>query len=251
MGVIGCGKQKGAEGFHSLGMENMASNILEMGEVMARESNVAFGVALLENAYDETFHVEAVLREDLLRREPELLKLAKERFPGIRFPELDVLVVDRIGKDISGDGADPNITGRFYAPGIQGGTTVQRIAYLDLTQASHGNAIGMGVADFITRKLAGKLDLESVYMNTITNCVLPPAKIPPIMDTEELAIRAAIRTLLHVDRDAVRMVRIRDTLHLEEIWISEALLPQAQARPDMEILSPPRPMRFDIHGDLL
>ncbi len=251
MGVIGCGKQRGAESFHSLGMEEMASNLVEMGEVLQAESNVAFGVAILENAYDETFHVEAVLRQEFLRREPALLNMAKERFPRILFPEQDVLVVDRIGKDISGDGADPNITGRFYAPGLQGRNTVQRIAYLDLTPASHGNAIGLGVADFTTRKLAEKLDLESIYMNTVTNCVLPPAKIPLIMDTEELAIRAAVRTLLHTDRDHVRMVRIQDTLHLGEIWISEALLPQAEAESCIEILSAPEPMRFDEKGNLL
>ena len=251
MGVIGCGKQKGAEQFHSLGMENMADNLREMGAVMIRESNVAFAVALLENAYDETFHVEAVVGRDLLTREPELLDLAKARFPRILFPELDVLVVQRIGKDISGDGADPNITGRFYAPGIQGSPQVQRIAYLDLTPASHGNAIGMGVADFITRKLWEKVDLESIYMNTVTNCVIPPAKIPLIMDTEELAIRAAVRTLLHTDKEHVRLVCIQDTLHLGEIRISEALLPQAEATPGIEILSQPEPMRFDSAGNLI
>lgn len=251
MGVVGCGKQRGAEEFHALGIEHMAANIVEMGKVMLAKSNVVFGLAILENAYDETFHVEAMPNEEILQREPELLQLAKKHFPQIMFPAYDMLIVENIGKNISGDGADPNITGRFYAPNIPNFPQVQRLVYLDLTEESHGNAIGLGVADFITKKLFEKIDLESMYINTLTNCVVPPAKIPVIMDTAELAIKAGIRTLLHTDRSVPKIIQIQDTLHLNEIYISESLLPQAKENSQIEIISPPLPMRFNTAGELL
>jgi len=250
MGVIGCGKQKGAEGFHSLGMENMASNIVEMGQVMLKKSNVLFGIAILENAYDETLKLEAIPKEHIMERESELLKIAKQNIAKIMIPEFDVLIVDRIGKNISGDGADPNITGRFYAPGISAEPRVQRLVYLDLTEESHGNAIGLGVADCITRKLFQKIDLESMYMNVVTNCVMPPAKIPMILDTDELAVKTAVRTLLHADKNAPRIVRIQDTLHLGEIEVSEALLDEVKRNSHMEILSEKKEISFDEKGNL-
>ena len=251
MGVIGCGKQRGAEEFHSLGLENMSTNIVEMWQIMMAKSNVAFGIAVLENAYDETFRIEAMLRENIIQRESKLLLLAKEHFARIMFSEYDVLVVERIGKNISGDGADPNITGRFYSPSIPDNPKVQRLVYLDLTEESSGNAIGIGVADFITRRLFDKVGLESMYMNTVTNCVVQPAKIPLIMDTDELAIKAGVRTLIHADKNRPRIIIIKDSLHLEEIEISEALFPEALANPNIEILSEPRSIEFTSTGSMI
>jgi hypothetical protein len=245
IGVIGLGKQKGAESFHSLGMENMATNIIDMGRVMLKKANVAMGFAIVENAYDETCIIEAIPPENLIQRERELLKTAKEKMARIKPGPLDVLVVDEIGKNISGDGADPNITERFYSPSIINKREPQRLVYLDLTAESHGNAIGLGVADFITRKLMNKIDYESMYMNVITNCVPLPAKIPLIMPNARMAVQAAVRTCLHIDQRNLRLVRIKNTLSLEEIFVTQPLLEDIRGRDDIQIMSGPLPLWFD------
>ena len=251
IGVVGCGKQPGAEGFHSQGMENMAENLVAMGKVMLEKSNVAFGLAIVENAYDETMLIEAIARTELMAREHELLQIAKRSIAKILIPEFDVLIVDQIGKNISGDGADPNITGRFYAPGIEAEPHVQRIVYLHLTEESHGNAIGLGVADCISQNLFEKIDRESMYMNVLTNCVPGPAKIPMVLQTDRLAVQAAIRTTLHVDHAKPRVVRILDSLHLGEIEVSEALVETVRKTPGMEVLSEGREIQFDENGTIL
>jgi hypothetical protein len=226
MAVVGLGKQPGATAFHSRGLEHMASNLQQMGEVVFATDHVVAGLAILENAYDETSAVTLLSKQEILEQEPRLLEQAKCSMAAIKYPEIDVLIVEKIGKDISGDGMDPNITGRFYSPfvDVTGKPKVQRIVALDISEASHGNGIGLGVADFIPRSLFEKLHLPAIYMNALTNCVLAPAKLPLIMEDEEAAVKAAILTCLGIDRSAVRIVRIKDTLSLEDIWVSEALL---------------------------
>jgi len=246
MGAIGLGKQKGAESFHSLGMENMAKNLVEMGRVVLEKANVAVGLAILENAYDQTYILEMIPAENLMDRERELLEVAKSKMACILPGPLDVLVVDEIGKNISGDGADPNITRRFYSPYVQCAGSPQRLVYLDLTPESHGNAIGLGVADFITQKLMDKIDYESMYMNVITNCVPEPAKLPLIMPNETMAVQAAIRTCLRTDPGSPRLAHIKNTLHLEEIYITLPLLNDVKDRDDLVLLDGPHPLRLDI-----
>ena len=246
MSVIGLGKQKGAESFHSLGTENMSANIVEMGKVVLEKSNIAMGIAIMENAYDETCIIEAIPPENLIPREIELLKTARGKMPRIKPGPLDVLVVDEIGKNISGDGADPNITGRFYAPSAENEIAPQRLVYLDLTDESHGNAMGVGVADFITQRLMDKIDRESMYMNAVTNCTLAPAKIPLVMPDARMAVQAAIRTCINADRTNIRLARIKNTLNLEEIFVTQSLLENIREKEDMQILDGPLPLAPDI-----
>jgi hypothetical protein len=163
---------------------------------------------------------------------------------------MDVLVVDRIGKEFSGTGMDPNITGRHTTPYGSDGARIEKIAVLDVTDATHGNAVGIGLADFTTRRLVGRLDLDAMYANGLTSTVVVGVRIPAAMPTEREAIQAAVKTCGVTDRARVRLVRIRNTLHLADLWISEALLDDARANPAITVLGEPEAMRFDDDGRL-
>ena len=169
--------------------------------------------------------------------------------PSLGFAECDVLVVDRIGKDISGCGMDPNITGVFATPGMTGGIKAQRRCILGLTEKTHGNGYGMGAADCITRRFFNELDLNAVYPNAITSTSLGFSKIPLIMESDRDALALCIRTCNGIDREKVRVIRIRDTLHLSEFEISESLI--SQLPENMEVLSDPYGLPFDENGNLL
>ncbi|BCU83006.1 hypothetical protein JIR001_27890 [Polycladomyces abyssicola] len=246
---IGLGKQKGAEACHRLGFGQMAENIVDMGRILISRLPIVFGVALVENAYDQLCHVEVVLSDQIETREPTLLEMAKSRMPRLLFPDLDVLVIDRIGKNISGDGMDPNITGRYPTPYAQGGPRVNKMVVLDLTSETGGNANGVGTADFTTQRLVDQMDNIATYANGLTSTVVAPTKIPTTLPNDRLAVQAAVKTCNILDLHLVKLVRIRDTLHLGEIRISETLLPEAEQHPDVEVLSQPEPMQFDGEGN--
>ncbi len=248
--AIGLGKQKGAEACHQLGFKHMAENVPKMARVMLDKLPIAFGVALVENAYDETCIAEVLPARQIEEREPELLKEAKLRMPKILFDPLDVLVIDYIGKNISGDGMDPNITGRFPTPYAHGGPDVSKMVVLDLTPETEGNANGIGTADFTTQRAVDKMDRVATYANGLTSTVCAPTKIPTTLPNDEYAIKAAVKTCNILDYTKCRLVRIRDTLHLGEIEISEPLLEEARRHPDIEILSGPYEWTFDSEGNL-
>lgn len=255
MAAIGLGKQKGAEIVHSGGPSAMARRVREFGCAAIRQGRVLFGVATVENAYDKVAQVRALTAREIFGQEPVLLDQAKELMPRLLAEGLDVLVVDRIGKNISGPGMDPNIT-HTYLPGAPipeelRAKRAQRVAVLDLTAETHGAAMGIGMADVTTRRVMDKMDFDATYPNCLTSGTTVSAKLPMVFDSDRLAIQAAIRTLNGADWSALRMVRIRDTLHLGEIWASQALLPELEAHPAAEILSPPAPLPFDEAGNLL
>ena len=208
------------------------------------------GVALGENAFDETCIIEGLLGEEVFDREPDILTRTKARLGKIFFDNLDVLVVDRIGKDISGDGMDPNITGRFAVPHVQGEKNVQHIAVLDLTEETHGNCNGLGLSDVTTARLVNKIDVDATYPNVVTSTVLCTPRIPLFARSDEDCIKIALRTCNFIDREHPRIVHIQDTMRLEEIEISEAMLEEARSNPNIEILSEPTPWPFDENGNL-
>ena len=166
------------------------------------------------------------------------------------FSGTDVLVVDKIGKNISGDGMDPNITGRPMTPYLDSKFDAQRIVVLDLTDETHGNANGSGMADVTTRRLVNKLDTEITSPNAITCNVLEGVKIPLFVNTDREAVQLAVRTCVEIDQAQPRIIRIRDTLSLDTILISEAMLDEARANPDLTILGEPTPWPFDESGNL-
>ena len=250
MMAIGLGKQKGAELFHDSGFKNAARLIPLYGNAVLAYSNVLFGVAMLENPYDETCKLVALTGDEIPRKEPALQVEAKTLMPKILFEEIDVLIVDQIGKNISGDGMDPNITGTFATPYASGGVKAQRIAVLDLSEETHENANGVGAADFITRRLFEKIDLEKTYPNGITSTVVNLMKIPMILKNDREAIQAAIKTCNEIDKNNPAIVRIKNSLQLDSIYISEVLLEKAGKMQNVEVLEEPRRLLFNEQGNL-
>lgn len=248
--AIGIAKQKGAEFCHAKGFKHMAHMVPLFGSAIIRNSNLLFGVALLENAYDHTADIVALTGEEFLTKEPELLKRAKAYMPRILIDECDLLVVDEIGKNISGDGMDPNISGTFATPYASGGITSQRVAVLDITEESHGNGVGWGMADCSTKRAFDKFDGEMSYPNSLTCLVTQVIKMPMILKNDKECIQAAIKTLADVDFDHIRMVRIKNTLSMAEIEVSVDLLDKVAENPNMQVVSEPYDLVFDEQGNL-
>jgi hypothetical protein len=248
--VIGLGKQIGAEVCHSQGMQFMGENIVSIAKVALQESKILFGVATVENAYDQTRRITAIPAKRILAEEPEILIEAKEHMGSILVEEIDVLVIDEIGKNISGDGMDPNVTGNFATPYATGGIKQQRTVVLDLSEETHGNFNGLGMADFSVQRAFDKCDFEKTYPNTLTSGCTALQKIPLILANDRLAIQAAIQTCDDMGRNNPRIVRIKNTLRLGEVYISKNLLENIKGNPQIEILEDPQEMYFDINGNL-
>ncbi|MCM3118316.1 nickel-dependent lactate racemase [Neobacillus sp. MER 74] len=242
--TIGLGKQKGAEAAHAYSFKYMAEHVVKMAEIAIARVPIIFGLGTLENAYDRPAKIVAIPSEEIFTKEPSLLLEAKSLMPRIMFDPIDVLVVNEIGKDISGDGMDPNITGRYATPYASGGPKVTRIAVLGLTKKTHGNANGIGMADMSTKKVLDETALEKGYANALTSTVIDVVKLPMILENEELAVKAAIKTCNAFDLSKARVVRIKNTLDIHEIWISESLLEEAKQNEFIEILSEPIEMNF-------
>ena len=248
--TIGLGKQKGAESCHALGFKYMEENILKMTNIILNKLPILFAVATVENAYDKIMEIEIIKKDDIIEADKNLLEIAKENMAKIYFNEIDVLIVDRIGKDISGDGMDPNITGRYPTPYAFGGPNVSKMVVLDLTKHTYGNANGMGTADFTSRKLADKINFEATYVNGLTSTVVKPTHLPTVLKNDREAIQAAIKTCNALDISKAKVVRIKDTLHLDEIYISESLTTEAVNNKNVKLISDPKEMIFDNNQNL-
>lgn len=243
--TIGLGKQKGAEAAHAYSFKYMAEHVPEMAKIVLRNVPIIFGLGTIENAYDRPAAIVAVPAEKLEETEPALLVEAKSLMPGLLFDPIDVLVVNEIGKDMSGDGMDPNITGRYPTSYASGGPKITRIVVLSLTDSTDGNANGIGLADLTTEKVFRAIQWEKGYANALTSTVVDTVKLPMWLKSERLAVKAAVKTSNCFDLTQVRMVRIQNTLSLREIWISESLLPEAKQRQDIDILGDPEPMELE------
>ena len=249
--TIGLGKQKGADSCHAYSFKHMAEHVLRMAEIKLKKTKIIFGVGTVENAYDKVARIFAVTPEELIEVDQKMLIEARARMGRIMFDQIDVLVVDQLGKEISGDGMDPNITGRYPTPDASGGPDVNKLVVLNLTEQTHGNANGLGTADFTTRKVFENFNFESTYTNCLTSTIAIPAKIPIVMESDQEALKAAVKTCNALDNTKARIVRIKDTLHLEEIYISEAQLEEARANTSIELLSEAFEFSFDENGNLI
>ena len=223
--VIGFANHIGCTRVHQETFARFHCVVPETAALILERLPLLFGMAIVENAYDETCLVEAVAREHILAREAELLQIAYSHMARLYFDPIDVLIVDEIGKNISGAGMDPNIVGRT-AKGILPGYTgpsIRRIVVAGLTEASGGNAIGIGQADFTTQHLAGHFDAESTYANAIASGTPESGRLPVVLPTRDDAVRAALLTAGIDDWAQAAVVRIPNTLHLDTIWVSDAL----------------------------
>ncbi|TNJ61625.1 DUF2088 domain-containing protein [Paenibacillus hemerocallicola] len=250
MMAIGLGKREGANACHAAGWKHMRRLIPLFGNTILNHAKILFSVAIVENAFDETCLLEAIRKEHIAEREPELLVQAKQFMPRIWIEETDVLIVDKIGKNISGDGMDPNITGTFATPYASGGLKSQKVAVLDVTDESHGVIIGAGMAHATTRRLFDKADLEASYINALTSTVFDVVRIPMILNSDRAAIAACIRASNEIDVRKPKIIRIADSLHMEYIYISEALLDEAASHSNLEIVGELQDMPFDENGNL-
>ena len=253
MMTVGLGKQVGASVVHGDGMDVIAQNIPTMAKVVLETAKILFAIPCIENAYDETCKIEAIPAEKILEREPELLKYAFSNMPKLIVGEADVLVVDKVGKNFSGTGVDPNITGTFSTPYASGGLKVQRTCFLNLSKESHGNALGCGLASAITSKIFNDMDIEQMYPNCITSTVLASARIPCVVSSDKEAMQICIKTCNKIDKDHVRMVRIPNSLHIGSIMLSEAYYEDVKAGkyPGLEAVDEPAELEFDGDGNVV
>lgn len=252
MMTVGLGKQKGAEQVHSDGMDIIAQNIPTMAKVTLGTGKILFAIPCLENAYDQTLLFEAIPAEKILDREPELLKIAFANMPSILVGEGDVLIVDRIGKNFSGTGVDPNITGTFSTPYATGGVRVQRTCFLNLTEESHGNSLGVGLASAITRRIFDQIDADAMYTNCITSTVIKSAMVPCVLSTDKEAVQFCIRTSNRIDKDNPRIIRIQNSLHVGQVMLSEAYYADVLAGKytGLTALDAPEDIQFNEEGTL-
>ena len=249
---IGIGKIVGAATYHMHGMDRFPELLPQIRDTIIANCNVLFGVGVVENAFDETALIEVMPADQLGTREPQLQALSKQHMPQLYFDEIDVLIIDEMGKNISGAGFDPNITGRNRRA-IQWTSKplIKKIVVLGLTRETMGNATGIGSADVITMRIWREFDVPSTYANIITSANLDGAAIPMIMNTDREAISLAVKSVVRVKPQDCRIVRIRNTLHLSEIQVSEPLLAAVRTQPDrFEVVSDPAAFAFDAQGTL-
>ena len=258
MAVVGLGKRAGAASMHlaasELGHERA---IRTMAVVLIRETPLLGGFSILENQFHETARIVVLRREEMEKGEDALLVEARRLMPLLPFDEIDLLIVDRIGKNISGTGLDPNVIMRSidgYSSHLRRdgrpSPFIRRIFVRDLTPETHGNAIGIGLADITTTRLARAMDARVSFTNCLTALTPQSGKLPVYFDTDRECIERALATVPLADTTAAKIVRIADTLAVAEMEISENLWAEIRARPEMAALDEPHAVEFDADGNL-
>ena len=252
--VVGLGGPQGAQQFHSQGKATELSPLLrDVGKVILEKMPVIGGIVIIENAYEETALIKGILKDDILTEEVKLLEYSKTLMPGLPVSRLDALIVEEMGKNFSGTGMDTNIVGRLR---IQGepepeNPFIRYLAVWDLTEDSHGNACGIGLADFTTKKLVEKIDRKPTYLNCLTTTFPIRAKIPLYLDTEQEVLEAICKCLEgSAPPEKVRLVVVPNTLFLAECYVSEALVPELQKDDRIEFLGGPEEITFTAAGEM-
>ncbi|MFZ5816430.1 MAG: hypothetical protein ACOY93_14205 [Bacillota bacterium] len=246
--AIGLGKQRGADTFHARGFAQFHRLIPAVGRFTLGRVRIPFGLALVENGYARLLRIEAVEAERIWEREQELCTLARAAMARLPLQAIDVLVLDYIGKDISGLGMDSNVVGRYYTGPTGTGPAIQRIVVRDLTATTEGNAVGLGMADVVLEQAVAKMDREKTYMNCITAKTPEGARVALTVRTDREALAVALACCLQVEPERARIVRMRDTKHLDRFYVSEPLLEEALASGRCTVLEPLHPIGFDPMG---
>ena len=251
--AIGLGKHQGAIRYHRANKRHGYYRVLTgVAEVVRRRCSILLGLGIVENGYDQTGTIEAMTSAELFEVEKRLLKVAKSWLARIPFDRGDLLLVDEMGKNVSGTGMDTNVIGRRAGSGrpFAGAPRFSRIVVRDLTPESYGNAIGVGMADVVTRRLVDKIDTRPTYVNALTSTNLESVRIPVTVDTDREALETAISTSGAPSGEDCRMVWIRNTLKLDRLVASEALLDEVEGNRDLQVLGRPGELGFDARGNL-
>ncbi len=251
MMAIGLGKHLGAVHYHHHGFARFHALVPDVARAFMKAKNVVFAVGIVENATDDLAIVEAIPTDRILAREKELLAESKRIMGKILVPRFDVLIVDEIGKEYSGQGMDPNVTGRATSglPGFPA-TGVQRIVVRNLTDGSHGNAAGIGNADLIPMRCADRIDFDVTYINGITATNLAGTRLPMVLNNDRECLAVAMMSCNMVTPETIKVVRVKNTKKLYSIWLSESYLPEIRGRDDVVVKGDAQPFRFDGDGNL-
>ena len=251
MMAIGLAKHKGASMFHMKGFASFPARIPQVCDVFLKNAPVAFGIGIVQNAYDEISELEVMEKENILERDAALLEIAKNRTAKFKMPEIDVLIIDEIGKNISGNGHDPNIVGRSNSPGFEDVLDLQKLFIRGFTKETHHNGCGLAMADITTRRCVNDMDFESTWVNVVTSTRLNGGRMPIYVNTDKEALLLSIRTCVGIDFDKVKVVRIKNTLEMEYIEVSESYYDELRDRNDIEILGEPFDIQFDEEGFMI
>lgn len=237
MMAIGLGKHKQALAIHTYGTKGLVEYMPKVGAQVLKHANVVMGIAIVENAFDQTAYIEGLAPDCILDEEPRILDMARANMPYLPTDDIDILIVDRMGKNISGTGMDGNILGRLGVPDFPDPDTprVKLVVVRDLTPESHGNALGVGLADITTRKLFEKIDFQPLYENLFTSTYLPRGKIPVVCETDWESIAFAARCVTGKTNDELRILRIDSTLHVGHLHASEVLLDELRTTDRVEV----------------
>jgi hypothetical protein len=248
--AVGLGLRQGASLVHSQGVKAIPTIIPEMAKVVLRNARVVAGIALVENGLERLRKIEAIPADEIMSREPGLLDQARRLRPMLPFEEADVLVVDTAGKDLSGTGMDTHVIGRRFITGEPEPEVprIKRIAVLRLSPGSKGNAYGIGLADVTTQAVVRAMDQASMLANAMTSTFVERARVPLALPSDRQAIEAAVSTCNHPDLETLKLGRIRNTLHLEELHVSESLLEDIAK--SLEVVEGPLEWLFDEQGNL-
>ena len=253
--VIGLGKRHGADQVHSFGTRGLRDMLQESGKVILEKTRFLGGLAVLENANEETAKLEVVDRDDLYDREPALLDEARGLMGRIPFPALDVLIVGECGKNYSGAGIDPNVVGRMLIEASPEAETndprITRMGLLDISPESHGNATGIGIADLTTTRAIAAINQVPFRMNNLTARFLWRSKLPIAFETDREVINTCVETCWQPEFEKLKFAVIPNTLEVAELWISAPLAVEAKANPHLQLVGSPQPMPFDAKGNLV
>ena len=248
--TIGLGKHEGASMVHRQGFEYFSELIPAVGEKILEKSPIYFGVGIVENYKGEPADIRIAPKESFREIDRELLLKAKELTGKLLMPKIDLLIIQEIGKDISGDGMDPHVVGRFLVPGLKSTIDIQKVLVLDLSKKTEGNGNGLGLADVTTKRVFEKVNLKKSYINAYTATMVHAVKIPMIIDTDEEAIQVGAGACCRVTAETIKIAYIQNTAQLEEIWVSEALAQELKDQSQFEVLSEPQELEFDAQGNM-
>ena len=249
---VGLGNHQGAKLVHSLGVKGIRDYMVEFAKVILKKAPILAGFGILENGYDRTLKIVAARPEELGRVDKELLRECKQILPKLPVKNIDILIIQEMGKNISGTGMDTNVIGgiKDFKAGEYEPPTIKKILVLDLTPETHGNALGIGMADMITRRLYEKIDLKATNMNTITTTFLDRARIPIVFDTDREAIEVALKTIWNLPGIPPRIIIIKNTLKLDEMYVSEPTWEEIKDKENISYESYWEKLEFD-HGENL